>query len=114
MKGLLSLTALLALFSSSMLLAHDPKLHKGRPVEGTVQSLTSKGLELKTDKGTKTVLFTDKTVFEHGDQKLTRSDVKPNEHLLIFGTTLASGELVAKEVHLAPETPESGTTAHKH
>jgi hypothetical protein len=114
MKRILSVGTLFVLLSSSLLLAHDPKLHKGRPVEGTVQSLTSKGLELKTDKGVKTVVFTDKTEFEHGNQKLTRSDIKANEHLLIFGTTLASGEIVAKEVHLAPAEHESASATHKH
>ncbi len=115
MKRIFSVVAILALLSSSMLLAHDPKKHKGRPIAGTVEKLTDKGLEFRTEKGTKTVLFTDKTVFEHGDHKVNRSDVKANEHLIILGTTLATGEIVAKEVLWAPSEPQAKEpTAHKH
>lgn len=114
MKRIFSVVAILALLSSSMLLAHDPKKHKGRPIAGTVEKLTDKGLEFRTEKGTKTVLFTDKTVFEHGDHKMKPTDVKLNEHLLIFGTTLASGEVVAKEVLIAPSDAQTESPAHKH
>lgn len=117
MKKVFSIVAIFALLSSSMLLAHDPKKHKGRPTAGTVEKLTDKGLELKNDRGTKTVIFTDQTTFEHGDRKMSRSDVKANDHLLILGTTLATGEIVAKEVLWAPESAakeEAGQTHSAH
>ena len=80
--------------------AHDPAKHKGKPTRGEVVSVAGDRIELKTAGGMKTVTITDKTRFERGDQPAARSDVKIGDHLTVYGTTLATGELVAREVLL--------------
>lgn len=78
--------------------AHDPSKHKGKATQGEVVSIAGDRIELKTAKGVKRVNLTDQTKFEHGDQKMTKEDLKQGDKVKVIGTTLASGEIVAQEV----------------
>ena len=102
MLGTFLIVALLAPLS---LRAHDPSKHKGKPTEGEVVSVAPDRIELKTATGTKTVALNDKTKLERGNQAATAADLKKGEHVTVFGTTLASGELVAREILIGKQAP---------
>ncbi len=91
--------------------AHEQSLHKGKPVEGEVTTVAGDTLTLETGATTLAVVLDDKTKFERGDQPAERSDVKRGVHLTIFGTRLATGELVAREVLIAGNHSE-GMSEH--
>ena len=97
-----SKTAALSLFLGMLMPfvagAHDPSKHKGKPTKGEVVSVANDRIEVKTATGTKTFTLTDKTKFERGEQAATRADLKKGDPVTVFGTTLASGEVVAREV----------------
>src|SRR5262245_29717308 len=78
--------------------AHDPSKHKGKATQGEVISVSTDRFELKTAKGVKVVTLNDQTKFEHGDQRMTKTDLKKGDTITVIGTTLASGEIVAREV----------------
>jgi len=79
---------------------HDPSKHKGKATKGEVVSVASDRLELRTADGVKTVLITEKTKFERGDRAAALADIKKGESVTVIGTTLASGEVAAREVLL--------------
>ncbi len=78
--------------------AHDASKHKGKPTTGEIVSIAADKIELKTGSGTQTVTTTDKTIYEHGDRKAARGELKKGDHVTVFGTKLATGELVAREI----------------
>jgi len=93
---------------------HDPSKHKGKATKGEVVSVANDRVELKTADGVKTVLITDKTKFERGDQAASLADLKKGDSITVMGTTLASGELAAREVLLKPTgTRGSHAAGHK-
>ena len=97
--------------------AHEQSLHKGKPVEGEVTALAADRLTLKTATATLTVVLDEKTHFERDDKAAAKADLAQGEHLTIFGTKLATGELVAREVliggaHGAGAPSHSGHDAH--
>ena len=91
--------------------AHEQSLHKGKPVEGEVAALAADRLTLKTPTATLTVVFDEKTHFERDDQPAAKTDLAKGEHLAVFGTRLATGELVAREV-LIGGTAGAGAPGH--
>ena len=108
----LSLTVLfLALLTPSIARAHDPNKHKGKGTKGEIVSVAEDRIELKTSTGAQTVTITDKTKFERGSDQVTKADLKKGDHVTVFGTKLATGELVAREILLA--SPEHHD-AHEH
>ena len=97
LKSLLVATLLL----SSNVYAHDVKLHKGKPTEGVVTLLTQAGFDLKTDNSSVPVKYGEGVTFESEHEGNAKAeDIKPGVHVSVFGTKLASGELVAKEIHV--------------
>lgn len=96
-KRLITIIAAAVLTSGSVF-AHDASKHKGKPVKGEVVSMASDRFELKTDAGILPVTFSSKTKFEHGDATVDKTHVKTGERVIVFGTKLPSGELVAREV----------------
>ncbi len=90
----------LALLLAAAGLAHDPSKHKGRATKGEVVSVAGDRLELRTAAGLKAVTLNEKTKYERGDQIAAKADLKAGEQVTVFGTTLATGELVAREVLL--------------
>lgn len=102
---------------AAVLMAHDPSQHKGTPTKGEVVSIAGDRIQVKTDKGMKTVILNDKTTFERGKAKASPSDFKKGDRVAILGTTLASGEIVAREVLLdsaVPTSDQKHNPAHKH
>jgi uncharacterized protein DUF5666 len=112
MKKLLFSTALaFALLAGTLASAHDAKLHKGKATEGDIVSVEALKMTLKTPTGPLIVTLSDKTKYEHGSQTVTKSHLQTGGHVTVFGTKLATGELVATEVLLgAPAIPHP---AHK-
>ncbi|MCI0424007.1 MAG: DUF5666 domain-containing protein [Acidobacteria bacterium] len=107
----------LALLIPSAARAHDPSKHKGKGVQGEIVSIENDRIELKTAAGAKTVTIKDKTKFERGSAQVTKSDLKKGDRVTVFGTKLANGELVAREILLgSPERHESQKekATHKH
>lgn len=101
---------------TTVVMAHDPSQHKGTPTKGEVLSVTGDRIEVKTDKGVTTITLNDKTTFERGKAKVSVSDFKKGDRVVVLGTTLASGEIVAKEVLLDAGVPAAGQKhdqAHK-
>ena len=111
-------TLILAGFvGTTAMMAHDPSQHKGTPTKGEVISIAGDRIEVRTDKGVKTITLNDKTTFERGKAKASVSDFKKGDRIAVLGTTLASGEIVAKEVLLDTGTPAAGQKhdqSHKH
>jgi len=101
----------------SLTRAHDPSKHKGKGVQGEIVSVANDRIELKTSAGTKTVTINEKTKFERGSAQATKSDLKKGDGVTVFGTKLASGELVAREILLSNAEHQDGhkeKAAHKH
>lgn len=107
----------LALLMPSAGRAHDPSQHKEKGVQGKIVSIADDRIELKTSAGAKTVTISDKTKVERGSNQVTKADLKKGDQITVFGTKLATGELVAREILLG--TPErhvghEGKADHKH
>ena len=56
--------------------------------------------------GSVPVTLSAKTKYEHGDETVTKSHLKKGEHVSVFGTKLATGELVATEVVMGAHEAE--------
>jgi len=114
----LSMTLLFAvLLIPSAARAHDPSKHKGKGVQGEIVSIVNDRIELKTSAGAKTVTINEKTKFERGSAQVTKSDLKKGDGVTVFGTKLASGELVAREILLSVaehQNGHKGKSAQKH
>lgn len=95
--------------------AHDPKLHKGPKVEGTVVSLKGDKLVVQTNDGPVKVALSIETSYEQGmaGEKATESALKEGEHVMISGHKLESGELVASEVMIYAHA-ENGEDSRPH
>jgi hypothetical protein len=118
-----TIAAFLWLIVPAAVLAHDPKLHKGKPVDGEVTSIKGDRFELKTANGTVPVTFSSKTKFEHGNATVDKTHLTTGQKVKVFGTKLPSGDLVAKEVLLGVsettdqkkiEKGKKPATEHKH
>lgn len=88
--------------------AHDPSKHKGKATIGEVTSVGDDRLELKTATGTKTIMITETTKFERGNEKIVKDDLKVGDQVTLFGTTLATGEVVAREILLTKSEVRDG------
>lgn len=108
--------ALFALTAVPPALAHDPSLHKGKPVAGEVASVAKDAVSLKTDSGTIKVTFDRETRFEHGDHQSSAEDLRQGMRVTVFGTKLPGGEIVAREVLLdaGPTEPHEGAAGDAH
>jgi ribosomal protein S1 len=117
LRKLFATLILTGFIGTTVMMAHDPSQHKGTPSKGEVISIAGDRMEVKTDKGVKTVVLNDKTSFERGKAKAAASDFKKGDRVAVLGTTLASGEIVAKEVLLDTGAPAAGQkhdSSHKH
>ena len=100
-----------ALAAPMLVTAHDPSQHKGKATQGEVVSVARDRLELKTAAGMKTVIFNDKTKVERGNQTITTADLKKGDQVLVYGTTLATGELVSREILIGKADPHAARRA---
>ena len=91
-------SAALAVMLTAVAGAHDPSKHKGRATKGEVVSVAGDRVELRTTAGMKAVTLNEKTKYERGDQAAAKADLKAGQQVTVFGTTQATGELVAREV----------------
>ena len=102
----------------SVAFAHDGHEHKGKPIEGTAIAVEATRFKVKTDKGETTVEFNKNTSFEDGmdGKKGALSDLKEGSYVMVEGTTLESGVVVATEVMVhtadASEAPVSEHANH--
>lgn len=94
-------------------LAHEGNMHKTKATEGEVTSIAGDLLTVRGSTGTVTpVTLTAQTKVERGDAAAGRSDLKPGEHVSVFGTKLPTGELVAQEIDLENNADASPHPRH--
>jgi hypothetical protein len=106
-----TMVVLVLLLRSPAAEAHEQSLHEGKPVEGEVAALGADRLTLKTAMATLTVVLDEKTRFQRDHTPAAKADLAQGDHLTIFGTKLATGELVAREVLIAG-AHDAGTPGH--
>ena len=90
--------------------AHEQSLHKGHPTEGEVVSVSKDDLVMQTAKGNVSVTLSDSTTVERGDAKVARDAIHTGDHVSVFGTTLATGEFVAREIVIGGAHDHHGHT----
>jgi hypothetical protein len=79
-------------------MAHDPALHKTRPVEGTIDTVAPDHITLGTSSGPVRVVLSDETTVERGDTPIGVDQIRPGDHVAVYGPKLPSGEVAAREV----------------
>jgi len=102
------------LLAASLSGAHQQSLHKGRPTEGEVVSVSKDGLVMQTPKGRVSVTLSDSTTVERGDEVVARDAIHTGDHVSVFGTTLATGEVVAREILIIDSHGGSGHNTSGH
>lgn len=107
-----SFVALLSLSSTAF--AHDGVVHKGKPVHGKATKIEAAGFKVKTEEGEKTIEINKDTVFEIGTNKGKGiiQDLKDGASVMVEGTTLESGVMVATEVLIHSETGDHAPKTH--
>src|SRR6266516_789761 len=103
---------IITLFASALASAHDASLHKGKPTAGEILSVTGEKMQIQAATGPITVVLSNKTKYEHGNQTVTKSHLKTGEHVSVFGTKLPTGELVASEVLIGAPAAATDHDAH--
>lgn len=111
---LIVMSLAVSMLTESVAFAHDASLHKGKPTMGEIISVEGKDLKLRTVSGVKTVTVTDDTKVELDDKPGESQELKVGDHLAVFGTTLASGELVAKEIVRESDSNQEHSEPHTH
>src|SRR5437899_2371335 len=86
------------LLAAGFAAAHEQRFHKGHPTEGEVVSVSKDGLVMHTQKGSVTVALSESTMVERGNAKIGRDAIRVGDHVSVFGTTLPTGEVVAREI----------------
>ena len=87
--------------SSSVSFAHDPSKHKGKPLVGEIVESSASSFTLKTPSESVKVTINDKTRIEAVNREGTFADLKSGDVAHVFGTRLANGDMVAREVVLS-------------
>ncbi|MBY0587171.1 hypothetical protein K2X85_08345 [bacterium] len=99
MKLLATVVLSLILFPVSVTLAHDPSMHRGPKIDGTVRSVDSKSMTVETVQGTVVILLSPETKYQRSNGEVQRnSDIKSREHVTVMGHKLADGAFAAREV----------------
>jgi hypothetical protein len=104
---------IVGLLAATLASAHDISLHKGSATQGEIVSVEGEKMVVKTATGPVTVSFSGKTKYEHGNQTVTKSHLKAGDKVAVFGTKLASGEVVAREILINPPAADSHHADHK-
>jgi len=102
------------LLAGSFAAAHEQSLHKGHSTEGEVVSVSKDGLVMQTAKGNVSVTLSDSTTVERGDEKSARDAIHKGDHVSVFGTTLATGEVVAREIVIGGSHGHEGHAGGHH
>lgn len=90
--------------------AHDASLHRGKPTDGVVAALDGDHLTLDRAGGHLDVVLQADTKIEDGDDAVGRDRLSKGAAISVFGTKLATGELVAREILLRRD----GAGGHDH
>ncbi len=99
MKDRIILSLVTAGLMAAPVFAHDAKLHKGKPVEGTIVNVSPDGMTLKADDGVSiTVTLPPDVKVESGDETAGKETLVPGRHVSVFGTKLSKDKVVAREV----------------
>ena len=113
----LSLTALLL---SGAALAAGAGKTKEEKSKGEIVSVEADRLQLKTKKGTVTVLLTQKPKIVMGGAEMSPGALKQGVKVTVVGAAQPTGEIVAREIRLPapvapiPLTMPSGHSGHAH
>lgn len=119
----ITLLALAAMLLPGLSLAKDAKKPKEQKTSGEVVAVAGDRLELKTKKGTVTVLLTGKPKITMGGAEISLAALRNGAKVTVVGITQASGEIVAREIRLpapfapsaSPQQPsQSGHGGHAH
>ena len=108
---IMAVATLALLVSSTMLRAHDERLHGANAVTGQIVTADVDGMELKTRTDTVRVKFSSKTKFEHDKKAVDKSHVKVGDRAGVVGNKLPSGEWMAHEVILGLPAPNPAGSA---
>ena len=110
MTRIIGIGIAVVLLAGGLSAAHEQSLHKGHGTEGEVVSVSKDGLVMQTAKGKVSVTHSDSTTVERGDEKVARDAIHTGDHVSAFGTTLATGELVAREIVIGGSHGHEGHT----
>ena len=87
--------------------AHDPSKHKGKPLVGEILESSASGFTLKIASQAVKVTVNEKTKIEAGDRVGTSDDLRSGDIAHVFGTRLANGDMVAREIVLSDPAASS-------
>ena len=112
--GIALLSILLVALFLNPVVAHDQKLHKGKPVEGVVTKVTADGFEMKSGESKYVVKVDEHTKFELGEELVSQDKLSEGTNVKVFGTKLPGGKIVAKEVliNATPQANKVSETEH--
>ena len=112
-RGLLIIQTAAVMLTPFSAIAHGAKQHKGKQTKGEIVSVTENRLELNTGKGPVAVLLSEEPKIEVGGVAATAAALSRGQKVAVIGTTLASGEIVAKEILVERSSPApSSSSAH--
>ena len=119
MKNVLTAVIALGMLGTSVVRAHDARLHNPNTIVGDITALGADNFEMKTEKGNFKVTYSTKTTFEHDGKKVDKTHLVKGDHIGVIGTKLPSGEVVAKEILVGVErggaaAKGKATAEHKH
>lgn len=101
-----SIVALVGVAQSAT--AHGNEAH-GKPVMGNVVALEKDSFVIKGEKGDIKVAVSGKTEYTTGDgSEVTTMRPETGDHVLVYGTILGDGSIVAKEVTVHRMAKKSG------
>lgn len=97
MKNLAKALAFTALLAVSMpVVAHEG--HDA--IVGEIASISADGFQLKTEKETFTIKFSDKTVFEKDKKTVDKTHLMKGDRVAVTGSKQMSGDTMATHVRL--------------
>ncbi|MBI4905167.1 MAG: hypothetical protein HY820_16145 [Acidobacteria bacterium] len=116
----LTVMAMAALLLPAGVAAAGSNKPKDQKTNGEIVGVGDDRLQLKTKKGTVTVLLTQKPRIAMGETEVSASALKRGMKVTVVGKFEDSGEIVAREIRLPapptnPQTPmPSGHSGHAH
>ncbi len=93
-------------------LAHDASQHKGTPLEGTIEIVTSTTVTIKTPTGASvSVTVSEETAIATEAGPATLAALRTGEHVTVHGPKLPGGGVAAKEIMVGTR-PGPGGSGH--
>ena len=104
MKNLAKALAFTALLAFSM----PAVAHEGHDaIIGEIVSISADGFQLKTEKETITIKFSDKTTFEKDKKPVDKTHLKKGDRVAVTGSKQMSGDTMATHVRLGLPTAKA-------